>query len=214
MKKIRSLTELIEEAKWGKLTKEELAYVVQRIEKTDPNGDRKEGWDLSGYLTILGLSGTDRYRKLVEKFLHYHSNEQVCASALRTLCIYWDLTKEYLDDVKLYIRGAEWDETDDVRIKALTIAGMYLREEFDKELLQLVLDVFENLGKSDQIKDTYEDSRYLIQSWAYHALALAMGVDPFEINDNETEKAILEGNLNAIDLSVIQKARQIVQKTS
>src|SRR5579872_3646112 len=145
-KKIRSLEDLVEEARWGKLTQNELDYVVQRIKSIDPDtASNDEGWDLVSLIYILGRSGADQYRQLVEKFLHFRSNEMVCAKALQTLFDYWQFTEEYLDDVKLYIRGVEWDWTDDVRTMA-----------------------------TNQIKDTADYKRYLVQASAYSAIARAM----------------------------------------
>ena len=211
--KIRSLEALMEEARWGKLTQNELDYVVQRTKSIDPDTTNDdEGWDLVKLIYIIGNSGAHQYRQLVEKFLHFRSNEMVCDKALWTLCRYWGLTKEYLDDVKLYIRGVEWAPTFNVRIAALSIAGEFLRKEYDRELLQLLLDVFEKLGNTDQIKDDDDHSRYLIQASAYSAIARAMGKKPFEIDDNGVERAILEGDFDSLDLSMIQKAHQMVEK--
>ena len=36
---MRSLDDLLEEAKWGKLTDKELAYVVQKIKASKPGSD-------------------------------------------------------------------------------------------------------------------------------------------------------------------------------
>ena len=99
-----------------------------------------------------------------------------------------------------------------MRIIALSLAGEFLRREYDRELLQLLLDVFEKLGKTDQIKDTRDDKRYLMQSCAYSAIARAMGKDHNEIDDNEIERAVQEGDLDVLDLSMIQKAHQMVEK--
>jgi hypothetical protein len=212
-KKMRSLEALYHEALWGKLTQNEVDYVVQRIKKTDPDTDSfDESCDLAGLLQTLGRSGANQYRELVEKFLHFRTNGMVCADALRTLFSYWDFTEEYMEDVKLYIRGAEWDESDEARTMALSLAGEYLRKKYDRELLQLLLDVFEKLGKTDQIKDTDDYGRYLIQSCAYSAIARAMGKDYNEIDESEIERAVKGRDLNILDLSVIQKAHQRVEE--
>jgi hypothetical protein len=65
----------------------------------------------------------------VEKYLYYLDEEFVAASALGALCR-MDLAGEYLDKIKLFIRGAYWDETEEVSMKAISEAGEYLRDHY------------------------------------------------------------------------------------
>lgn len=155
----------------------------------------------------MGRISVEQYKELIDKYLYYPGNPWICREALNTLCTYWKLTADYLDAIKMYIRGAKWDDTDEVRMIAISIAGEYLRKAFDKELLQLLLDVFENLGKINSITETSVSARALIQSCAYDAISRAMGKNHNEIPYFEdTEKLIEENQLDSLDLSIIKKA--------
>jgi len=207
---MKSIKKLCYEAKWGKLTPEEITHVGERL-KNHKTGDADILVDL---IYILGYSGADEYRDLVEKFLYYREDLYVCQQTLKTLCTCWALTEEYLDAVKMYIRGAEWDDTDDVRLSALFIAGNYLRKKkFDRELLHLLLEVFEDLGTSKEIYESRDYARSLVKGWAYDAIARAMGKDYEEIlPDDDVEELIETGQLELLDQEMLQKARLLAQK--
>ncbi len=210
---MRSLQDLMAEAKWGELSREELNYVVQRIKnfEKDPNQE-----DLSDLLYILGRSGASEYRGLLEKYLRYSADYWVCSRALEGLCRYYGLTKDYLEDLKFYLigKGADWDIFDDIRIRAIGLAGEYLMQSYDRDLLALLLDIFENLGKAEHIQDTEESSRALLRSWAYSQIAQAMGVDSTDIDMDRIESSLENGDLDSIDLSVIEKAKKMILKTT
>ena len=208
-KKILSAGKLAEKAKWDRLTSDEIADVAQRIKDIKPGN--KE--DLPCLIFALGRSGADQYREMVEKFLYYTSGEWVCIEALRALCTYWCFTADYLKELKMFIKGAEWDDTDDVRLWAMSIAGDFLKENYDRELLYLLLEVFENLGKSTSVREIRDYARSLLQSAAYEAIATAMGKKWNEIPDGDFIEAAIENKqLDLLDLTVIQKAHQMIEK--
>ncbi len=185
---MRNQDELLEEAKWGKLTPEELAYVVQKIQSSKPGDDE----DLYTWIHILGRSGNRQYRKLVEGFLYYPSNPIISRIALNTLCNYWSFARDYLKELKTFIKGVDWDEDQDVRDIAVSCAGAFLKEEEEKELLKLIIDIVEKFINAE------EDSNDSI-TWenAYTALSRAMGKE---------WKDILSAK--EIDLPMIEKAKQ------
>lgn len=207
---MRTVKELCYEAKWGKLTPEEITYVAQRLK----NYEIDDEVTVSKLIYILGNVGAIEYRELVEKFLYHRADLYACQQALRILCTCWGLTEDYLEAVKLYIRGAEWDDTDDVRLSAMYIAADYLREKkFDRELLYLLLQVFEDLGNSNDIHESRDDARALVKSWAYEVIARAMGKDYEEIlSDDDVEEIIETGQLELLDQEMLQKARLLAQK--
>ena len=180
---MRSLDDLLEEAKWGQLTDEELTYVVNRIKESR----KKEDPDLYTLLYTLGKSGAVEYKDLVEPFLHYPSHPSISAMALRTLVSYWDLMKDYLREIKLFVRGVDWDD-DDVRIVAVSAAGRYLTGYQDKELLKLLIDIFVNTNEPDYIREM-----------AYWALVDAVGRDPIEMR-----------KAKEMDLTVLDEAIQML----
>jgi hypothetical protein len=137
---LHDIDDLVDEAKYGKLTTEELMYVVEKIQASKP-GDHT---DLYGLLFILGLSGATQYRELVERFLYYPSNTMVSGMALKVFFIYWGSdAQRYLHEIKAFIKGVPWDDDYDLRLAALHCAGTFLRKTPEKELFQIVLDLYE-----------------------------------------------------------------------
>lgn len=146
---MRNLNNLLQKSKNGRLTDEQISYVVKRVE--DPKVELE---DLYTCIFILGMAFTTRprglkYRQLVESFLYYPKDPEISAIALKTLCDYWDLTADYLDVVKEFIKGVVWDKERDLVLVSVNIAGEFLRKsrKKDKELLQLLIDLWE---KPDQ----------------------------------------------------------------
>ena len=157
---MRNLDELLDEAKWGKLANDEIAYVVEQIKATSPGNDD----DLYTLIHILGRAGATQYKNMIEKFLHYPSNSLISAIALRTLCTYWGFEEEYLEPMKQFIQGVDWDTDRDLQMYAIGCAGQYLKDVKDKDLLKLILDVYQNENEDQFSRET-----------AYEAIAFATG---------------------------------------
>jgi len=207
---MKTIKELCYHAKEGKLTAEEIIYVAQRLKNYEINYEDR----IPELIYILGHAKADVYKDLVEKFIYYRDDFFICKQALKTLCIRWALTEEYLDAVKMYVRGADWDDIDEIRLAALYIAGEYLRKKkFDRELLHLLLQVFEDLGDSSYINESRDYARGIVKSCAYHAIARAMGKDHEEIlPDYVVEELIETEQLDFLDQEMLQKARLLAQK--
>jgi DNA-binding transcriptional regulator YhcF (GntR family) len=190
---VKNLDALLDKAKWSELTQEEIAEVVKRIENFKENEN-----DLYTLIHILGRSGAWQYRKLVEKFLYYPEESMISRIALKTLCDYWGYAKDYLDVLESFIKGVEWDEYEQIRLSAIRIAGMYIRETNDTSLLRLLLEIFEN-EKEDEV----------IRSCAYEAIARAVGRD---WNDLPSVRELATLSDEFIDQSVIAQAYQMLKE--
>lgn len=133
-----------------------------------------KGSNANELYTLLLIVGRDpngiQYRSLVEKFLDYPKEPMLSRLALKTVCNYWGLTKNYLGTVKSFVKGVSWDDSEDIRLVAISTSGEYLRETIDKELLQQILEVYENLHESP-----------LVRSSAFEALLRTIGMDWNEI---------------------------------
>ena len=154
---MHDLKALLDKAKWERLDSEELEFVVSRIEFPD-------GYDLYTLLHILGRGGSRDHRYIVEKFLEYKADPLIAALSLRILCTFWGLTRDYLDWVKRYVDGEDWDRDDEVKLQCLSIAGEYLRTDEDRSLLASLLDTYEDNSEFNAIRGA-----------AYFALARAAG---------------------------------------
>lgn len=176
--KMKNLDQLFKEAKVGKLTGDEIAYVAQKISVTEAG---KNDETLYTLIHILGKAGATQYRKLIERFLFYPSSPIISRIALKVLCDYWGETKNYLEPLKAFVKGVQWDKEMDVQLVAISSAGEYLREHSDKILLKLLIAHFENNIEAQP--DTYES---LLFETSFQALARAMGVDWQNLFGNDT----------------------------
>ena len=173
---MRSLDELLEEAKWGRLKDDEVKYVVERI-KADA-GDNENLYTL---IHILGRSGSKQYKKLVEKFLYYPDFPLVSSIALKTLFNYWGFEEEYLDQLKSFVKGVDWDRDQDVQLIAISAAGEYLRNNKNRELHQMIVDVIKEIHpSSDELVNDYNE---ILRECASEALMRASGKEWNEILD-------------------------------
>jgi hypothetical protein len=153
-----NMKELVGKANEGKLLPHELEEVIACLE-----GDICDPYEA---LLVLGRSGAIRYRNIVERYLRTSRSPMLTRLALMILCRYWGLTVEYKTDLELFIRKVEWDDDDDVRVLAISIAGSLLADQKDDHLLWLIIDIFRNRSGSE---------RQTPREVAYCALALASG---------------------------------------
>ena len=169
---------LFQYAKSGNIYVSELNYAINKVQSLEINPCDSE---LYNCLFIVGLMGSPEHTKIIIKFLHCPEDPMLSALALKILCIYWQLSENYLNEIKQFINGVEWDELDDIRTSALRCGGEYLKTNDDDELLKLIYDVFIN-----EIEDS------VIQESAYSALAMATGQTQEEyLNDEKPNADIL-----------------------
>lgn len=174
----------MEEAKNGTLAPDKIDYVAQQLFSSKHN--------LYTIIHILGRAKAIRYKVLIEPFLYYPDEPMVAKITLQTLCTYWDLTRDYLDQVKMFLRGVAWDNHNDVLVIAISIAGEYLRSTKDAELCQCLVYIFENSAEH-------------LKSFAYYALARASGKHYNQIPN--TEDILDQLQENSLDLSIIEQAK-------
>ncbi|CAM0117305.1 hypothetical protein [Rhabdochlamydiaceae symbiont of Dictyostelium giganteum] len=200
-----NMTHLIDKATWDELTKDEIAYVTNKFESKEQLPVN----ELSNLIYILGRIGAVKYRKKIEKYLYGPHPEDLCVIALRVLCNYWKYSTAYIEEIKMFIRGVEWDPVDEIRLIAISVAGESIRNNMNRELLKLLLDVFENLGINPDLNEKRDYARAFIQSCAYYAIARAMGKEYNQILDEELiEQAIADKQLIKLDLMMIFQAHQ------
>jgi hypothetical protein len=90
--------------------------------------------------------------------------------ALQVLCKFWSCTPDYEDRVMSFMRKAEWDEDDDVRQMAFSIAGVHLRMTKAPQMLAELLQVVDD-----------ESERPVLRSDAYPAIARQIGKEWTEL---------------------------------
>jgi hypothetical protein len=178
---MRSLDDLREEARYGTLTDVELEYVANRLKYFDP--EKEDDDTLCDLLHIIEesdyqdvLSGKRekpraiKYRHLIEPYLEYPRFDYVSAMALRILCqSTWGFTEDYLDVIKKFIKGVEWDDVD-CAICAIGAAGEYLNQKTDENLNQKDIEL------AQLLKSITDDSTHPLTDCAYRAFARAIGV--------------------------------------
>lgn len=94
-------------------------------------------------LFILGLARARQYRSLLEHYLDAEATDEpmLARTAILGLARYWNEPERYLDYVVGAVDGYEWDDLEDVRIVAISIAGDYLKDHDNPELLRKVIDI-------------------------------------------------------------------------
>jgi hypothetical protein len=157
-----NINELITKATRGDIEQHEIEEVVRCLETG--SGPQYEA------LLVIGRSGASQYRGLVEKYLDARDNPMLARLALMILCEYWDLSLEYKSRIHEFVRKVEWDDEDDVRVLAISIAGSLLVRHDDRGLLQLLIHIF---------RDPLE--RPFIRQTAYCALGEAAGKNRLEL---------------------------------
>ncbi|MGL4540836.1 MAG: hypothetical protein ACRCU0_07695 [Candidatus Rhabdochlamydia sp.] len=207
---MHDVDDLLDEAKCGKLTNEEILYVAEKVKASRP-GDNT---DLYGLLFILGLSEATQYRELVEGFLYYPTDPTISGMALKVLFRYWgNDAQRYLNELKAFIKGVSWDKTAKVRLAAIQCTADFLKETPEKELFQLLLDLYKTsnailLKTSDEQTDESEDAKFWLEvSFTELAIAVCKGWEDLVGNPGEPVTPLSEEFM----LEVVAKAKQIIK---
>ena len=129
-----NLDELVDRAKQGLVRRQELAEVAASLRATE---DEEQAY---GLLYVLGRSSATEYEELVAGFLR-SGDAELTKLALQTLCTFWGLTESYVDDVRTFLDGVEWDPLGDVRQIAISAAGDYLRTHTDTGMFARLLEL-------------------------------------------------------------------------
>ena len=161
------MPDMIDRARAGLLSRQELDEVAARLERREPSGDLHEE------LIILKFGGDARYRRAVEPYLDFQADLQIARTALDTLCSYWYLTADYVDWVVWFGKGVEWDFDwgfPTVRPLALAIAGSHLAYKKSRRLLELLIGVSED--ETEQQKNREEAAAASLE---------ASGVPPHQV---------------------------------
>jgi len=160
------MPDIIDKAKAGLLSRQELDDVAGRLERKELSADLLER------LLVMMFGGDARYRRAVEPYLDFQANLQIARFALETLCTYWYLTADYVDWLVWFGKGVEWDFewSPTVRPLALSIAGSHLAYKKSRRLLELLIAVSED--ETEQQKNREE---------AASALLEASGVPPHKV---------------------------------
>lgn len=95
---------------------------------------------------ILGRSFARRHENLLADHLVYPANPEVSATALGMLCAQWKLGRKYRVYILAGLSGLDWDTDGDVRTRAISAAGEYLRDNGDHEVLTDLIAVAESNG--------------------------------------------------------------------
>jgi hypothetical protein len=219
---MKDLSELLKKAKEGTITKEEIAYVAEKIaEKIYPSGKLKEeagsavledssalsnhASDLYTLIETLGKAQAKERRQLIEDCLDYPFDPQVPKAALETLCLDWGLTKDYLSMLKQTIKSCKtYDEEQKrkdelVRLTSMKCAGEYLRSNPEPELLELLLGIHDGSPCGESFRVCFG---------ACAALCRATGYEWKEIPEWGGGRTLLDWDKTEI----LEKARQMLKE--
>jgi hypothetical protein len=134
------------------LSEKELGDIIVELEQT-PDASHERSIDtayqrsLIGVIYYAGFPGRERYRTVLEPFLHdpYHAPD-----ILTILCGDWDLAVHYKRELREFIRGMPWDSrANDPISHCQRLAINFVAEKWpsltDPTLLREVLALYERI---------------------------------------------------------------------
>jgi hypothetical protein len=153
-------SELLRRAKEDSVTRAEIASVVGAL------SSGRGGGDAYTLLHILGVAKRTEHRPLVRSFLDERGDPEVAGMALDVLFSHWGaVSAAEVLRLRDFLAGVPWDRDGDLRLKATSLAGEYLRVTNDRPLLRLLVDIW-NRPTEDPI----------LRQAAYSACARAVGI--------------------------------------
>jgi hypothetical protein len=180
-------SELIKKASSGQLTDAELKALAAELPTRE---------DPYEYLLAIGRAGAKQYRGLVESFLNASEDPMLARLALQILCRYWDLSDQYLPQIRRFVDKVDWDEEDDVRLIAISCAGSLLAQRPCKPLLASLLRIFRDPDESQTVREV-----------AYCAMAESTGVPILKL-----PPASRHFDLDEVDKTVIDTVEMALAK--
>lgn len=174
-----SYKDLLEKAKWGKISRDELESVADELRH---GSDEADPYTL---LHIIGRSGEKSYRSIIEYYLNQKIDPMLARLALQILCDFWEEAEGYVDDLVSFAQGVPWDGEDEIRLTALSLAGEYLRSHQNPWLLQKLINIVEDINEREIIRESaYEGlSRAMQHEWG-EILSTTSNVDFDMIKDS------------------------------
>lgn len=128
------LDELVDQAKQGLVSRQQLAEVAALLRSTV---DETRTYRL---LYVLSRSRATEHEELVAGFLR-SGEPELARLALQTLCTFWGLAESYMDELRAFLDGVDWDSWGDVRQIAISAAGDHLRTHTDTAMFARLLEL-------------------------------------------------------------------------
>jgi hypothetical protein len=190
---MNNLEEMLDRAKRGEVTKQELEQIAQQLESGST------GKDTYTLLHIIGRSFAVQYEGLVATFLNRTDNPMLVRLALQILCHMFGKYSEYRNYIWTLADHSEWDSEEDARLMALSCAGAYLRMSEDAQLLSKLVTIFENSAEDQLVRET-----------AYMALGRAVGREWRDLPSGARHFDLVKD----IDPTILAEARQRIERSA
>lgn len=143
--------------------------------------------DAHQVLAILGDGGATWHESTVASFLSTPHDPLVAAMAIQVLvCVWSDPLRRYRDWVLQCIRGLHWDVEQDVRLMAISCAGIYCRRDGDGEVASSLIGI------------AIHDEDILFRETAAESLAIAMTEDRTAVYMSSTRRSDAVGWASSI----------------
>jgi len=186
---------------------EEVAALLEWIITDDVMRSKISLDDIYAMVLVVGRSKAFHHRHLLERYLGI-ADPLTVSLVLDILCLEWEQTTEYLQQLIRFAVGVAWDLEDDVKQSSIKILGEHLlkclnpkkkgffkRAADEPKLTDLDLQVLELLISYVKDKRTDDVTRHN----AYYALCRAAGKDWSEI---PSECKVLEFSSTSGDLDL------------
>lgn len=178
------VNDLVNKAKFGKVTAKEVDWLFQRYQEDDDI--------LYDFILVSGLAKAYKYEDFIKDHLTFSQDPMVSGLSLKVLCVYWDKSDIYSEFIYDAISGYEWDEEHNVYLAALRSLSYLYKKSKSTRPLRVLLDELFNV-----------DNDYIDQSAAYQAIC--------EIFNKEAPSSIGFDIHQSIDVDLINLARRTAE---
>lgn len=164
----KDIGRLLDKSRVGELSVREGQAVISALDEPQPSRT------LYTLVHIVARGRPDGGEEVLTRFMNYVEDPQVAALALNALGGQWRCFDLVRDQTVAALRGLHWDVMDEMRDAAITVAGEYLRDRRDPEMLDLLLTLAVDADRFEQ--------RHRL-----HALGRALGASDIELAERERD---------------------------
>lgn len=148
---------------------ESIAFLVGRF---------RRGLSTDDYGVVVNVAKSphaDRYEDFFVEVLERYPDAQVRSAGLFALCNCLGLEAKYRDGILQILRGLEWDEDDDCRLRAISAAGDLLRVAPDREIEQALRGILADENTLAGTREAADDALKRAAGWSWNQV---LGLKP------------------------------------
>lgn len=148
---------------------ESVAFLVDRF---------RRGLSTDDYGVVVNVAKSphaDRHEEFFVEVLESYPDAQVRSAGLFALCHCLGLEAKYRDGILQILRGLEWDEDDDCRLRAISAASSLLRVAPDPEIEQALRAIASDENTLPGTRGAASDALKRAVGWSWNQI---LGLKP------------------------------------